>query len=266
MLIIGELINSTRKEVKEALASKDERTIRRLAREQIKAGAGLIDVNTATSRKQELNDMVWAIELIQDEVGENVGLTIDSPNAEVIEKGLSMCKGRALVNSVNNKKDSVDTILPLIKKYDAEVIGLTMGTSGMPKNAEDRLNEAEQLITSIEHYGISPERLYIDTLVMTVGSNQDQASYIIDSVRKIKQKWGGKGVKTSVGLSNVSHGLPKRTMINRAFLAMLLQAGLDAAIIDPLDCGMIDMLFASEAVLGKDKSCLKYLKRMRERI
>ena len=265
MLIIGELINSTRKEVKEALQNQDESTIRRLAREQVEAGADVLDVNTATSRKQELEHMEWVIDLIYDEVGEDVRLVIDSPNPEAISRGLERAKARPLVNSINNKAETTDALIPLLKKHDADFIGLTLGAQGMPKTADDRLREAEQLIETIKREGLKPERMYIDPLVMTVGSNQEQAGYVIDTVRAIKDRWGEEGVKTSVGLSNVSHGLPKRTLINRAFLAMLLEAGLDAALIDPLDGGMIDALRASEAILGIDASCLNYIKHMRKR-
>ena len=264
MLIIGELINSTRKEVKEALQNQDEKTIRRLAREQVDAGADVLDVNTATSRAQEIEHLEWVIDLIYDEVGEEVRLVIDSPNPEAISRGLERVTSRPLVNSINNKADTTDALIPLLKEHDADFIGLTMGAKGMPKTAEDRLQEAEQLIKTIKREGLKPERMYIDPLVMTVGSNQEQAGYVIKTVQTIKERWGEEGVKTSVGLSNVSHGLPKRTLINQAFLAMLLQAGLDAALIDPLDREMINTLRASEAVLGIDASCLHYIKYMRK--
>jgi 5-methyltetrahydrofolate--homocysteine methyltransferase len=265
MLIIGELINSTRKEVKEALQNQDEKTIRKLARQQVDAGADLLDVNTATSRKQEIEHLEWVIGLIYDEVGEDVRLVIDSPNTEAVSRGLELSKTRPLVNSINNKAESQEKLVPLLKEHDAEFIGLTMGAKGMPQTTEDRLNEAEQLLETISKKGLKPERLFFDPLVMTVGSNQEQPLYVINTVRAIKERWGDQGVKTSVGLSNVSHGLPKRTLINRAYLAMLLEAGLDAALIDPLDRGMVDTLRASEAILGIDASCLNYIKYMRER-
>lgn len=265
MLIIGELINSTRKEVKKALKNRNEAKIRKLARDQVEAGADVLDVNTATSRKKEMEHMEWAIGLIYDEVGEDIRLSIDSPNEDVVEKGFSLCKKRPLVNSINNKEESKDKLFPLIKKYDADFIGLTMGKEGMPQTIEDRLKEAQHLIESVEANDINLNRLYLDPLVMTVGSNQEQAGYIIETVRTLKQKWGDKGFNISVGLSNVSHGLPNRSIINQAFLAMLLEAGIDAALIDPVDRGMMDILKASETLNGSDRYCLNYIKYMRNR-
>ena len=130
---------------------------------------------------------------------------------------------------------------------------------------EARSEEAEVLIKSLRDHNFPLQHLYIDPLVMTIGSNQEQARAVIDTVRAIKERWGERGVKTSVGLSNVSYGLPKRSVVNRAFLAMLLEAGLDAALIDPTDTGMMDVLKASEALLGTDSYCLGYIQYMRNR-
>lgn len=266
MLIIGELLNSTRKKVKQALQNRDEATIRRLARDQVEAGADVLDVNTATSMEREAEDMKWAIGLIYDEVGEEVRLAIDSPNPETMAAGLALCQARPMINSISNKPQQKETLIPLIKKYDAEVIGLLMGgKGGMPKTKEGRLEEAGQLIESLEAGGVNLERLYIDPLVMSIGSNQEQALAAIETVRAIKERWGDTGVKTTSGLSNVSFGLPGRKIINRTFLAMLLAAGLDAALIDPTDEGTMDILRASEALTGKDGYCLGYIKHMREK-
>jgi cobalamin-dependent methionine synthase I len=266
MLIIGELLNSTRKQVKQALQNKDEATIRRLARQQVEAGADVLDVNTAESMKREIEDLEWVISLIHDEVGEDIRLSIDSPNPEAIAKGLSLCKAQPMVNSINNDPKVQERLIPLLKDHDAEFIGLTMGGKrGMPMTMEARLSETEQLIDTLQKAGINLERLYIDPLVMTIGSNPEQAPAIIETVRAIKERWGGLGVKTSVGLSNVSFGLPGRSIINRAFLAMLLLAGLDAALIDPTDQGMMDVLKAAEALLGIDAYCMQYIKYMRKK-
>lgn len=267
MLIIGELINSTREEVKVALQKKNESIIRRLARKQVEAGAKILDINTAISGgKQEIDDMEWTIGVIYDEVGQDIRLSIDSPNPDTIVRGLELSRARPLVNSINNKSPKKEKLVSLLKEYEADIIGLAMGGSGMPKTSDDRLDEAGWLIGSMQDAGIPLERLYIDPLVMTIGSNQDQALAVIKTVRVIKERWGKQGVKTSVGLSNVSFGLPQRSIINRAFLVMLLEAGLDAAIIDPTDQRLLDLLSASEALLNTDAYCLNYIKRMRVRI
>jgi 5-methyltetrahydrofolate--homocysteine methyltransferase len=121
------------------------------------------------------------------------------------------------------------------------------------------------LVNTLKKEGIDLNRLYIDTIVMTIGTNQEQGRAVIDSTREVKKRYGSKGVKTSVGLSNISFGLPKRTLLNQAFLAMLLEAGLDMAVIDPRDEGMMNILRASEAILGMDQNCLKYMRYVRSK-
>jgi 5-methyltetrahydrofolate--homocysteine methyltransferase len=135
----------------------------------------------------------------------------------------------------------------------------------MPKTIADRLEEAEQLINSLQAAGVNLERLYIDPLAMAIGSNHEQALMVLETVRTIRKRWGDLGVKTSIGLSNCSFGLPGRSIINRTFLAMLLAAGLDAALIDPTDQGLMDTLKASEALLGSDAYCMRYIKYIKKR-
>ncbi len=266
MLIIGELLNSTRKKVKQALQERDEATIRRLARDQVEAGADVLDVNTATGMERETSDMEWVIGLIYDEIGEGVRLAIDSPNPAAMAKGLELCKARPMINSINNEAKLQEQLAPLLKEYGPDIIGLTMGgKGGMPQTKEDRLAEAEQLINFLQASGVDLARLYIDPLAMSIGSNQEQAMAVIETVRTIKERWGDRGVKTSSGLSNVSFGLPGRKIINRAFLAMLLAAGLDAALIDPTDERLMDILKASEALTGEDSYCLGYIRYMRDK-
>jgi len=265
VIVLGELINSTRKSVQKALAEKDEATIRRLAREQVETGADILDINTATSMEKEIDDMKWVIGLIYDEVGEDVRIAIDTPNPKAMAAGLKICKARPLLNSVNNdprQKEMID----IAKGIDGDIVGLPMGGKiAMPKTVEERLEETDILVNTLEKEGIDLNRLYIDTIVMTIGTNQEQGRAVIDATREVKKRFGSKGVKTSVGLSNVSFGLPKRTLLNQAFLAMLLEAGLDMAVIDPRNEGMMDILRASEAILGIDQNCLKYMRYLRSK-
>jgi|AntAceMinimDraft_16_1070373.scaffolds.fasta_scaffold00607_12 5-methyltetrahydrofolate--homocysteine methyltransferase len=265
MLIIGELINSTRNEVKAALKNKDESLIRGLARAQVESGADLLDINTATSRDQEQSDMEWVIGLIYDEVGDQVRLCIDSPNPDVVEHGLSLCKNLPMMNSITNDVKTQQRLMGIIKEYSAEFVGLPMGSGGMPMTIEARLREAELLTSSLQKADIPLQRMYLDPMVMTIGSNPEQAGIVRATVRAVKERWGTDGIKTSVGLSNVSFGLPRRSIINQAYLVLLLDAGLDAALVDPTDRGMMDMLHGAEAVLEKDPHCLNYIKYMRNR-
>ncbi|MEA3355932.1 MAG: dihydropteroate synthase [Candidatus Bipolaricaulota bacterium] len=265
MLVIGELINSTRGEIQKALKEKDESTIRRLVRAQVDAGADLLDINTATSRDQELSDMEWVIGLIYDEVGEKVRLCIDSPNPKAIEHGLSLCKSPPLINSITNDKKLQQKLIPLIDEYSAEFIGLPMGGGGMPMTVDARMEEAEMLISTLQAAEIPLNHLYIDPMVMTIGSNPEQAEAVRTTIKEVKGHWGKDGVKTSVGLSNISFGLPYRSIVNQSYLVLLLDAGLDAALIDPTDRGMMDILYGAEALLERDPHCLNYIKYMRKR-
>ncbi len=261
MIIVGELINSTRDQVKEAIKGKDEQTIRELAKAQYQAGADFIDINSATSMKKETEDMEWLVNVVQDEL-DGVRLSIDTPNPEAMAKGLELCKEKPMVNSISNEKERKKHILPLVKEYEAEVIALAMGSEGMPKSVEDRLNEVRDLIDLLTDEGVEENRIYIDPLVMSIGSNQDQAGIVMETIETIKDRYG---VNTVVGLSNVSFGLPDRSLINSAFLTILLGVGLDAAIIDPTDEQLMDALKATEALLGIDKHCMEYIKYKRQK-
>ena len=254
-LTIGELINSTRDEVKQALKEKDEELIRRLAREQAEAGADVIDLNAGESMEDEKADMDWLIDLVEDEV-DDVRICVDTPDPEVLEFGLEKVENRPVINSISNEEDKAKA-REVASEYDADIIGLAMGEEGMPETVEDRLNETEALVKKCEKLGIDTDNLYMDVIAMTIGSNQEQGQYVIDSVRKVKEEFE---VKTNIGLSNMSFGLPDRGLINRTVFAMLLEAGLDAALIDPTDRSMMDTLKAAEALLGVDKNCLNYLK------
>lgn len=253
-LIIGELINSTRDEVKEALKNKDEQLIRDLARSQFEAGAEVLDLNAGESMEKEVEDTKWLIEVVQDEI-EEARIAIDSANPEAVEVGLNKCNKRPLLNSITNEEDN-KPIREIAAKHDTDIIGLAMGEEGMPTTDEDRVKETAALLDKCNELGIDKDRLYIDVIAMSVGSSPDQGKYAIETVRKIKKKWG---LKCSIGLSNISFGLPDRSLLNSTFLTLLLEAGLDAALIDPTDRTMTDSLRATEALLGQDKHCMKYL-------
>lgn len=257
-LTIGELINSTRDEVKQALKEKDEDLIRKLARDQAETGADVIDLNAGESMEDEQKDMDWLIDLVEDEI-EDVRICIDTPDPEVLEFALEKVENKPVINSISNEADKKQA-REVASGYDAEIIGLAMGEEGMPETVDDRLNETEALLKKCDKLGIDKDNLYIDVIAMTIGSNQEQGQYVIDSVRRIKEEFG---VKTNIGLSNMSFGLPDRPLINRTVFAMLLEAGLDAALIDPTDKAMMDTLKAAEALLGVDKNCLNYLKYQR---
>lgn len=259
MIIIGELINSTRTKVKEAIKTKDEEYIRKLVRIQVKGGADYLDVNAATSLKKEGEDLKWLIKIVQEET--DLPLSIDTPNPEVMEEGIKECKKSPIMNSITNEKKRED-LIKIAKEYNVSVIALPLGLKkGMPSTVEARIEEAKALLEELEKAGIEREKIYFDTLVLSVGSKPDGGRVTIDTLKSFKKEFVG--VKTVAGLSNISFGLPGRTSLNSIFLSMMIEAGLDGAIIDPTNERIIEAIKVSEALLGKDKFCREYIKFMR---
>lgn len=255
---IGERINSSRKPIARALEAKDETFIRKEAKLQKEAGAHMLDVNCAFNSKDEAADMKWLVEVVQIETG--LPLSIDSPNPEAIEAGLRKHKGKALINSITLEEKKAETILPLAKKYNAQVIILIMDEKGMPSTADERLELAGKALELAKEHGISNDDIYIDLLVKAISSEPKQGLEVIEAVKSIKSKYN---LKVICGLSNVSFGLPERSILNSVFLAMMLSAGLDAAILDPTNQKIKAVLKTSEALLGRDEFCREYIKSFR---
>lgn len=257
-LKIGERINSSRKTIAQALEKKDEAFIRQEARLQKKAGALMLDVNCAFNSKNEVSDMEWLVKIVQEETG--LSLSIDSPNTKVIEAGLRLHKGKAIINSITLEKEKAKAVLPLAKKYNAKVIVLTMDEKGMPKTSGERVAMAERVLNLVGEYSMSAEDIYVDPLIRPISSEATQALEVINSIKLIKSRLN---LKLICGLSNVSFGLPARAMLNSVFLAMILSAGLDAAILDPISKEIKAVLRTSEALLGRDNFCMEYIKSYR---
>jgi len=259
VIIIGELINSTRSEVKKAVKEKDEAYIRKLVKIQVKGGASYLDVNAAMGFKKEKEDLKWLLQVIQDET--SLPLAIDTPDPEVMEEGVKWCKAPPLINSITNEEKK-EKLIKIARQYNTGVIALPLGLKkGIPKTSDERIEEAGVLIRELETCGIERERIFLDALVMSIGSDQDAGRVAMDTVRKYKSEFPG--IKTIGGLTNVSYGLPERRLLNRAFLAMMIGAGLDAAIMDPTDRESRGIMLAAEALAGKDRYCLEYMKSVR---
>jgi len=254
MLIIGERINTTRKPVQKAVEEKDAKFIQEEARKQADAGANYIDVNCGTSVKNEISDMKWLVETVQAVV--ELPLCIDSPNPEALEAGLAIHKGKPIINSITGEQSRMEMILPLVEKYKTSVVALTMDETGMPHTAAQRTDIAKKIIDAVVKRGIAEEDIYFDALVRPISTEPGQAIEFLESLKSIKSL---AKVKTICGLSNISFGLPKRALINAAFLTMAVYAGLDAALIDPLDKRMLAAVKVSEALLGRDEFCLNYI-------
>lgn len=262
MIIIGERINSTREKIGSALKSHDLAAILKAAHEQIDAGAAFIDLNCAMSMESEIQDMDWAVSAIQSDI-KDVSLCIDSPHYLAIERACKVYTGTGelMINSITGEQARIDHILPLILKYRAKVIALTMTEAGMPTTADERFAIARTIFEKVTKAGVRPEDIYFDPLIRPIATEPDQAREFLKAIPLIKSLGG---VKTVCGLSNISYGLPARSVVNAAFLTMAIAAGLDAAIIDPLDKRLGAAVYASEALLGTDEYCGRYIGAFRE--
>jgi len=263
MLIIGEKINSSRKNIQEMVEEKNEKFIRELAQRQVESGAQMLDLNVGTIRKNEPENMRWLVKVVQEAV--DVPLCIDSANQEAIRYGLEIYdqgRGKALINSVTAEKGRVEAILPLIKKYKCLVVALTMNEQGIPQDAESRFKIARELIKKITGEGIPEEDIYIDALVLPVSANIQNANIVLESLKRIKDSFPA--IKTILGLSNISYGLPERKLVNQGFVVLAMACGIDAAILDSTDQKIMALIKATSLLLGKDEFCRQYLKAFRE--
>lgn len=254
--VIGERINPTGKKLlKEALKKNDLEYILKEAINQVEAGADVLDINVGLPEINEVEMMTRAIKEIQSIL--DVPLQIDSTIPEVIEAGLRVYNGKAIVNSVNGEEKVLDSILPIVKKYGAAVVGLTLDEKGIPESAEKRFEIAEYIVKKAEEYGIRREDIYIDCLTLTAAAQQEGVKETLKALTMVKEKLN---VKTLLGVSNVSYGLPNRQLINKTFFASALYAGLDLPIIDPLNKDMMDTVRASRVLLNEDINSIDYLK------
>ena len=254
-VVIGERINPTgKKRLKQALSEKDFDYLVSQAYEQSDAGAHILDVNVGMPEIDEKSVMKEAIVKIQSAV--SLPLQIDSASPDVLESALRIYNGKALLNSVNGKKEIMEKVFPIAKKYGAVIVGLTLDENGIPETAEGRLSIAEKIVNTAKTYGIDKKDIIIDALTLTVSAQPDAANVTTEAVRLIKEKLG---VKTVLGVSNVSFGLPQREIINSVFYHRTLEAGLDAAILNPNSKPMMNVLYSHNALNGTDIGCEKYI-------
>lgn len=259
MIIIGEKINSSRRQIAEAIASRNREYIQNEAKVQSDAGADYIDVNAAAFMEKEAEYLKWIIDVVQ-EVTE-LPLCIDSPDPEVIKKVISLVKKPPMINSITLEPSRLDGILPLVLDYRATVIGLCQTGNQMGKTAAEKVEIAGRLIEKVISYGIDIDALYIDPLVFPVGADSNSACATLYAIEEIMKQF--QGVHTVCGLTNVSHGLPNRKLVNRTFLAEAVAHGLDAAILDPSDKQTLGALRAALMLMGRDEYCMGYIKAFR---
>ncbi len=257
--IIGEKINGTRKQVKQAVLDRDVEFIQKLAQSQTQAGSAWLDVNAGTPSDREPDDLVWLVATVQAAV--DTPLCLDSANPAALAAALPEVRRAPLINSISGESSRLSGVLPLACQAGGGVIALAMDEKGIPANVEGRLAIVRRLLAETRAAGLPDEQVYVDPLVMTIGANGDAARVALATLRAVKAEFPK--VHFTSGLSNVSYGLPVRTLINRAFLTLMLEAGLDSAILDPLDRELRKALLSAEAVLGLDRHCLNYTRAFR---
>ena len=253
--VIGERINPTGKKLfKEALINNDIDYILSQAISQVNAGADILDVNVGLPEIDEREMMVRVIKALQSVV--DVPLQIDSTKPEVLEAALRIYNGKPIVNSVNGEEKSLSSVLPLVKKYGAAVVGLALDENGIPKTAEGRFEIAKRIVERAKEYGIDPKNVYIDCLTLTVSAEQAGCRETLKALHRVKEELG---CKTCLGVSNISFGLPNRPLINHIFLTMALEEGLDLPIINPNDDDMMGAVRAFKVLSNIDKNSTDFI-------
>ncbi len=255
--VIGERINPTgKKKLKEALRSKDYDYVINEALSQEENGADVLDVNAGLPEIDEAETLKRLVREIQ--AVSSLPLQIDSSDPVAVEQAVRIYNGKPIINSVNGSKESMDTILPIVKKYGTAVVALTLDENGIPPTAQDRLAVAKRIVEEAAKYGISKDDILVDCLVLTVSTNQNMVKETLKAVSLVKKELG---VKTVLGVSNVSFGMPNREIINAAFLSEAYGAGLDMPILNPLSAKYREIISAHKVINNEDVSGEEYIKK-----
>jgi 5-methyltetrahydrofolate corrinoid/iron sulfur protein methyltransferase len=254
MFVIGENIHIISKRVRTAIDERDKAFIQDLARRQVEKGAHMLDLNLGPMKKTGPETMEWIVNAVQDVV--DVPLSLDTTNAAAVEAGLKLCKKKPLINSTTADPERLKVLFPLAAKYDANIIALTLRATGLPLSADARVEiVTDDLMPAAAEYGLPLENILFDPLVLTVNGTQEHAPEVVKATRIIKQL-SDPPLKCVCGLSNVSNAVPKemRPLVNRVYLVMLMGAGMDHAIVDPLDD---ELTKAIQSVESRDDSTVE---------
>lgn len=264
MLVIGENINATNRGIAEAITKRDSNFIQELAKAQVEAGTDFIDVNAGTghgTRSEQIANMKWLVEAVQEAAEKP--LCIDSDESETIKAALNKYRGdKLLINSISAEPDRLNSIAPLAAERNAWVVALAMGADGIPESIDKRLEACDQIMTYVTKLGMSPEQVFFDPLVLPISVDPSQGLVSLETIRQIKMRFPG--AQTAMGLSNISYGLPDRKLINKSFLVMAAAAGLDAAILDPLDVKIMSIIKVTDMLTGKDPYCKGFIRAHRK--
>lgn len=261
MIIIGEKINGSIPSVAEAIQKRDADFIKARAKAQAEAGATFIDCCASVPEAEEVETLHWMIDCIQEAT--DVPISVDSPSADVLTQAYKFCKKPGLFNSVSGEGDKIDKIFPIMRDNPGwECIALCSDDTGIPKNAADRLKVFDKIMAKAKEYNISPSRLHIDPLVEMLCTSENGIETNIEVISTVRERYPS--IHITAAVSNISFNLPVRKMINLGFTVLAMNAGLDSAILDPLNRDMLGLIYATEALLGEDDFCMEYISAYRE--
>ncbi|MBN1902118.1 dihydropteroate synthase [Candidatus Sumerlaeota bacterium] len=259
MIIIGELLNSTREKIRKALAEKDAAFLQDLAIKQQDAGVSYIDVNAGAFAERELDVLEWLIKVVREVT--DLPLSIDSPKPEALALGCRLAGDDVILNSITAEQNNFRSIVPIIREFNTKVIALPMDHTGLSEDEGKIFSIANSLIESLGKEGVSPDRIFIDPLIRPIATNTVYGPLALNLIRRFASSFPE--TRRICGLSNVSFGLPKRKTVNQTFLIMAMASGLDAAIMDPLDEALMSQVKAAQALLDLDPYCMNYINAMR---
>ncbi|MFV0437774.1 MAG: methyltetrahydrofolate cobalamin methyltransferase [Desulfopila sp.] len=254
MIIIGEKINGTRKSVAQAIRDRDVAAIQDLAVKQTEGGATYLDINAGTAPEREPDDMAWLVTTVQEV--SDLPLSLDSANPKALEAGLAKVDKTPIINSVSGEQARIDGVLPLALKHKTGLILLALDDKGIPVDVEGRMVIVRRLIKMAVEGGLDYGQLHIDPLVTAISTGTDSAMLTFATIGSIKQEFPE--VYITGGASNISFGMPLRPVINRFFMAMAIQAGLNSAIINPNDRELMTAIMTGELLMGKDRFCMNF--------
>lgn len=261
MILIGERVNAGFQDIKEAILNKDGDVIKDWAIKQTKAGANYIDVNLGTvSNKPE--DLCWMIEMVQEAV--DTLISIDNNKPSMLKEAVPVCKKPPLINSTTAVEEKMNDLFPIVAEHGASIIGLVMDETGSPKDADKRVENAGKIIAKAMDFGISPEQIFLDPIVMPLKFMQEQAPEILKAASQF-QLFSDPPCHMVCGLSNISNGTKYKKLINRTFLVMLIANGCDAAICDVMDDDLVDAVLTAELALNRQIYADSYIEAFKKK-
>lgn len=260
MLIVGEKINTGRPGIESAILKRDVAFIQNVALRQKMCGAGYLDINCTTMRHKEPEALAWVVETVQTAV--DIPICIDTPNIDALAAGLAVHKGRAMINAISGETDRYQSLISLIKNHHCRVIALCIDDRGVPESIGQEAEVAGNIIHRLQSDGVALEDIFIDPLVRPVSDGEKWGTFVMHVIQEIKKV--NPNVNFMCGLSNISFGLPMRSLLNRVFLVLAMGAGLNGAILDPENKPLMAALRAAMVLTDQDEGFREYLVAFRE--